>query len=171
MKARIAALLIGASACGGGETASDFDGDYELVEQLSGTCEGPLEPQPIEPTDQFFRLSAEPREDGTIVAYYPCVSPGECVDTYDLFRSFGRSEGSWVTTIATAIGMDGSDGCQLRFRRRELVSMGAELLIVETVYESDDPTLPAAECEQGTARERGDTMPCLSRSEWVAERR
>lgn len=171
MTTRIAALLIGACACGGGETAADFEGDYELVDQRSGSCEGPLEPQPIEPTDQFFRLRAEPRDDGTIVAYFPCVSPGECVDTYDLFRSFGRADGRWVTTIATAIGMDGDDGCLLRFRHRELTSASGDLLIVDTVYEVMDPTLPAAECDQGTARERGDTMPCVSLIELSAEPR
>jgi len=171
MRTRIAALLIGACACGGGETAADFDGSYELVEQLSGSCDGSLEPLPIEPTDQFFRLAAQPRDDGTIVAYFPCVSPGECVDTFDLFRSFGRSEGSWVTTVATAIGVDGEDGCQLRFRRRELIAMGEDLLIIETVYEAADPALPAAECVQSTARDRGDTMPCVSVTELVAERR
>ncbi len=171
MRTRITALLIGLCSCGGGESAADFDGDYELVEQVSGSCAGPLEPLPIEPTDQFFRLSAEPRDGGTIVAYYSCVSPGECVDTYDLFRSFGRTDGAWVTTVATALGMDGETGCQLRFRQRELSAAGDGLLIVDTVHEELDPELPAAECVQSVARERGDTMPCVSVSELLAEPR
>jgi len=172
MRMRIAALIIATtSGCGDGESATDFDGDYELVEQVSGSCEGPLEPVPIEPTDRFFRLAAEPHGEGTIVAYFSCVSPGECVDTFDLFRSFGRSDGVWKTTVATAIGADGEDGCLLRFRNRELTSSDGGLLIVDTAYEELDPDLPEASCVQGTARARGETMPCVSLSELVAERR
>lgn len=167
MRTRIAALVIAVAACGGGERASDFDGDYELVEQLSGSCEGPLEPAPIEPTDRYFRFAAEPFGGGKLVAYYSCASPGECNDTFDLFRSFGRSDGRWATTVATAV----SPGCLLRFRRRELVMTMQGVLITETVHETLDETLPEAECVQATARDRGETMPCVSASELVAERR
>lgn len=167
MRKSVAPLLMILLACGGSESAADFDGDYELVEQLSGPCDGPLEPVPIEPTDQFFRFSAEPFADGTLVAYYSCAAPGDCNDTFDLFRSFGRTDGVWVTTVATAV----APGCLLRFRRRELTATDDGVLIIDTVHEALDESLPDDECVQATARARGESMPCVSTTELVAERR
>ena len=155
-------------ACGGEDTAERLEGDYEVTDEArAGDCESPLDPVDVEPTERYFHLEHMVLDDGgALLAYYPCAGPGECNDVHDLFRSFGRVDGQWVTTVATAI----APGCLLRFRRRVLEGTGDGVLIVDRAYEQLDDTIDDAACVQALARERGDSMPCVEVTEITARR-
>jgi hypothetical protein len=148
--------LIVASICLAGCTdGSGFAGDYETVTSSAG---------PVIEDEHWFRLA----DVDDLVGYFPCVAPGECRTEHDLYRSFGREDGRWETTIAIAL----EPGCTLRFRVRTLDwKDDASIVIDDVAYEEVDPALTGDACSITEARRRGTSMPLASETELVAEAR
>ena len=148
--------LIVASIClAGCVDGSGFAGDYETVTSSAG---------PVIDDDHWFRLG----DVNELVGYFPCVAPGECRTEHDLYRSFGREDDRWETTIAIAL----EPGCTLRFRVRTLDWKDDTRIVIEDVaYEEVDPSLTGDACSITEARQRGTSMPLSSETEIVAELR
>jgi hypothetical protein len=148
--------LILASICLAACTdGSGFAGDYETVTSSAGA---------VADDDHWFRLD----DTDTLVAYYPCVAPGECRTEHDLYRSFGWADDRWETTIAIAL----EPGCTLRFRVRTLDWKSDTRIVIDDVaYEEIDPALTGDACSISEARRRGTSMPLASETELVAEMR
>lgn len=134
------------------------------MSSTTGACDAPGTVQPVIDDDHWFRLA----DVGVLVGYFPCVAPGDCRTEHDLYRSFGNDGERWVTTIAIAL----EPGCTLRFRERTLDRLDATSIVIDDVaYEEIDPTLSGDACAISEARRRGTSMPCVQRTELVAETR
>lgn len=119
---------------------------------------------PVGDDDHWFRLG----DVDELVGYYPCVALGDCRAEHDLYRSFGRTDDAWETTIAIAL----EPGCTLRYRVRTLDWKDDTRIVIDDVaYEEIDPSLSGDACSISEARRRGTSMPLSTETELVAELR
>jgi hypothetical protein len=166
--AATALLAIVLAACA--PDPSPLAGAWEVTSlEVERPCGAAAEPAEIDPHDRHLRLAEETLFGAPLLAYYECDETGACSDVLSLVRSAAPDGADgWRSALASASG----DPCALGYRvRRFSLESDDTLVITVAEHREEAPDLTGAACESRAAAERGETMPCVARSTWRAQRR